>query len=150
MDLLLHDQKIDRLSDDDRIDIRDNRPNNELIDLRSIQPIDWPTIFESVRKTGRLVALDTAQETLSVAGEIVARVSQECFSSLRSAPIRIGQPDVPSPTSFGLSKVYYRRSEDIVRAIGKMVLGRDLEVSSITESRKVPHDVPGNWCKGPF
>ncbi len=122
----------------------------ELIDLRSVQPIDWETIFTSVKKTGRLVALDTAQETLSVASEIVARVSQDLFSFLKSGPVRIGQPDVPSPTSFGLSKGYYRRSEAIALAIGRMMKGHDLEISALTESRKFPHDVPGDWFKGPF
>lgn len=122
----------------------------ELIDLRSVQPIDWSTIFESVRKTGRLLALDTAQETLSVASEIIAKVSQELFHFLKAPPMRMGQPDFPSPASFGLTKEYYKRSEDIAKTIYKVIKNRELNIDNFIGQRKVQHDVPGEWFKGPF
>ena len=121
----------------------------ELIDLRTINPIDWDTIFKSVEKTGKLIALDTASETLSVASEIVARVSMERFDSLTRPPRRVALPDFPSPTSPAMTEKYYRRAEDIVEAIGEM-LQKEIDTSEITSGRHAPHDVPGDWFKGPF
>ena len=121
----------------------------DLVDLRSVNPIDWDTVFASVRKTGRLLALDTASQTLSVASEIVARCSMELFSELKAAPALVALPDHPTPTSPALSEGYYRRAEDIVRAAGRL-LGRELPCEALSAARKSPHDVPGAWFKGPF
>ena len=121
----------------------------DLIDLRSLKPLDWNMIFASVRKTGRLIALDTGGRTCSVAGEVIATVCEKCFHDLAAPPIRLTLPDVPTPTSFSLTKVFYKRAEDIVKAAGDM-LGKTLEVSDLEKNRKAPHDVPGDWFKGPF
>lgn len=121
----------------------------ELVDLRTVSPIDWETIFNSVKKTGRILALDTANETLSVAGEIVAKVSMELFHVLKSPPRRLGLPDFPTPTSPSLTEKYYKGAEDIVHTIGKM-LDKKLDIKEIIDAGKSPHDVPGNWFKGPF
>jgi pyruvate dehydrogenase E1 component beta subunit len=121
----------------------------EIIDLRSLQPLDWPAVLESVRKTGRLLALDTAQETCSVSSEVVARVSMELHAELKCAPRRLGQPDFPSPTSFALTKSYYRGAEAIVDEIRAM-LGKSAEGAAQFVEKSHPHDVPGDWFKGPF
>ena len=68
----------------------------ELIDLRTISPLDWETVYTSVRKTGRVLVLDTGATTGSVAGEIVARIAIDLFSDLKAAPQRIALPDVPT------------------------------------------------------
>jgi len=121
----------------------------DLIDLRSVRPIDWQLVFESVRKTGRLLALDTGWETLSVASEIVARVSIECFDDLKAAPRRLGIPDCHTPTSPSLTKVFYRRAEHIVAKVSGL-LGVTLDIEEIDQKRSCPYDVPGQWFKGPF
>lgn len=121
----------------------------DLIDLRAVNPIDWDTIFNSVKKTGRLLVLDTANKTLSVASEIIARASTEAFNSLQCPPRKIALPDCPTPTSHALTECYYKRAEDIVQAAGEM-LGKALDAEHIRSSRKTPHDVPGDWFKGPF
>lgn len=121
----------------------------DVIDLRSISPLDWETVMRSVKKTGRLLVLDTSNETCSLAGEIIARVSTDAFKDLKTAPRRICLPDAPSPTSPALSETYYRRAEDIVIAIGN-VLGINLDATKLTKERTTPHDVPGAWFKGPF
>src|SRR3990167_6370566 len=77
--------------------------NCEVVDLRSIRPIDFETVFNSVRKTKRILALDTSQPMCSVASEIISRVSCNLFSELQSAPQLIANPDNPEPTSFGLT-----------------------------------------------
>jgi len=121
----------------------------DLIDIKTIRPLDWTPIFESVKKTGRLLVLDTAQEFGSVSGEIVARVTTDLFSFLKSAPQRLAQPDHASPTSFALTKDYYRRSEDIAQIVANM-LEKTIDRNALASKRKHPHDVPGDWFKGPF
>ena len=121
----------------------------ELIDLRTIKPLDWDTIYCSVEKTGRLLALDIGSELCSVAGEIVARVATERFGFLKQAPCRLAMPDCPVPTSPALTAGYYKRAEDIVDTVGGM-LGKDLNVNALRLGRTTPHDVPGDWFKGPF
>jgi acetoin:2,6-dichlorophenolindophenol oxidoreductase subunit beta len=121
----------------------------ELIDLRTISPIDWPTIAESIRKTGRLLVLDTSNSFCSVAGEVIARAAEELFSDLKCPPRRICLPDIPTPTSSALTERYYRRAEDVVRAAGEMT-GRDVPIANLVAERTAPHDVPGAWFKGPF
>lgn len=121
----------------------------DLIDLRSVKPIDWELIFDSVRKTGRLLVLDTGAFTGSIADEIVARVSTECFDSLIQAPQRIALPDFPTPTSPALTKGFYAGAVEIVNMMGNM-LKKNFDTSALQTQRKFPHDVPGNWFKGPF
>ena len=121
----------------------------DLIDLRTVKPIDWGKIFSSVHKTGRLLAIDTGSSTGSIASEIIARVSMECHQSLKVAPKRIALPDFPIPTSYSLTKEFYNRAEDIINMVlqvfGVNLIGRDL-----IDRSDLPHDVPGDWFKGPF
>ena len=121
----------------------------EVIDLRTIKPLDWQTVMDSVAKTGRLLALDSGFTTGSVAGEIVARVAMEKFSELKSAPARLAMPDVPEPTSLALTEGFYVRAADIAARVMEM-LGRDS--SKVRDDLPMPtlHDVPGEWFKGPF
>ena len=121
----------------------------DLIDLRSVSPLDWKTIFASVKKTGKLLVLDTASETCSVGSEIVSRVARDCFDALKAAPSLIGLPDYPSPTSPALAKGYYRGAEEIIVRIGK-ILNQPLDPAILLQARTTPHDVPGSWFKGPF
>ncbi len=121
----------------------------ELINLRSIKPMDWETIYSSVRKTGKLLVLDTASETASIAGEVMAQVTTRCFNALKSAPGRVTLPDIPTPTSPALTKAFYKRAEDIVNATAIM-LDKNWDTTFFEKERMFPHDVPGNWFKGPF
>jgi pyruvate/2-oxoglutarate/acetoin dehydrogenase E1 component len=121
----------------------------DLIDLRTVRPIDWTMIEASVRRTGRLLALDTGYLTGGVAGEIVARVAESCWVALKAAPRRLAMPDVPEATSPALTQKYHVRAEHIAAAIGELV-GRQVEAASLATDRHYPHDVPGDWFKGPF
>ena len=121
----------------------------ELIDLRSIKPIDWETILTSVRKTGKLLVLDSANITGSVANDIIANVCCKMFSELQHPPVCIAFPDTPSPSSHALARHYYPRAEDIVINVGK-ILNRDLKPDLIIQKRNTPTDVPGDWFTGPF
>jgi len=123
--------------------------NCEVIDLRTIRPLDWETIEASVNKTGRLVVLDIASGFGSIAGEIIAGITERCFSNLKSAPIRVCLPDHAVPTSPALTDGFYPDAEDIVDAVSE-IFGHSFESQSLKKRRTWPHDVPGNWFKGPF
>ena len=121
----------------------------EIVDLRTIRPIDWETIFNSVQKTKKLIVLDSGVATGSVAGEIIAQVCMKHFSQLDCPPVRIAMPDNPEPTSFGLTKDFYPTSETIIESIAHM-MAKSVDITVLANSRKHPHDVPGDWFKGPF
>lgn len=121
----------------------------DVIDLRTIRPIDWPMVFESVSRTGRLLTLDNGHTTGSVAGEIIAKVSMELWEKMKCAPQRLAMPDFPEATSFALTKNYHIRAEHIVSKVSEM-MGKKIPVSILVEERKHPHDVPGDWFTGPF
>lgn len=121
----------------------------EVIDLRTIKPLDWQTVFDSVARTGRLLALDSGFTTGSVAGEIVARVAIEQFDRLTVPPARLAMPDVPEPTSYGLTRGFYVRAADIAVKVMEM-MGRSAEGVREALPEPDPHDVPGDWFKGPF
>ncbi len=121
----------------------------DVVDLRSLSPLDWNAIFDSVRKTGRLLAVDSGAFTGSIAGEIIARVASEIFANLKAAPVRLAQPDVPEPTSFGLTSGFHIRSGSIANCVLK-ILGKTGGKSYQELPDPVPHDVPGDWFKGPF
>jgi pyruvate dehydrogenase E1 component beta subunit len=120
----------------------------EHIDLRSINPLDWNTILSSVKKTKRLLVLDTASKTSSLSAEIIAKVSTELFSELLSPPDRICLPDIPVPASFSLTKNLYPTSFDIAQKVCN-IMEIEFRPDSLASS-EFPHDVPGDWFKGPF
>ena len=121
----------------------------ELIDLRTVAPIDWDTIYQSIKKTGRLLVLDTGSTTGSIAGEIIARVAIDLFDDILCAPQRIALPDVPTPTSPALTKGFYPDAVTIARQISKM-LNVNVNCDELSDTTTTPHDVPGDWFKGPF
>lgn len=121
----------------------------EVIDLRTIKPLDWQTVMDSVTKTGRLLTLDSGFTTGSVAGEIVARVAMERFRDLKSAPARLAMPDVPEPTSPALTQGFYVRAVDVAAKV-MAIIGRDASQVRLDLPESTPHDVPGEWFKGPF
>lgn len=121
----------------------------ELIDLRTVSPIDWPCIERSVQKTGRLLVLDTGFQQTGLAGEIIAHLTQSCWSYLKSSPSRLTAPNYSEATSFALTKNYHPRAEHIIEKIGQ-ILGKHVSAESVLERRVQPHDVPGAWFTGPF
>ncbi|HEX3825284.1 MAG TPA: alpha-ketoacid dehydrogenase subunit beta [Mycobacteriales bacterium] len=71
----------------------------EVIDLRALSPIDWDTVFASVRKTGHAIVVAEAPVFASLAGEIAARIAEKCFYSLEAPVLRVGGFSTPYPTS---------------------------------------------------
>ena len=73
----------------------------------------------------------------------------ECFNELVVAPRRITMPDNPEPASFGLTKHYYPTIETIVDTIASM-FAVNIPTDNIRQKHAFPHDIPGDWFKGPF
>ncbi|HSI94000.1 MAG TPA: alpha-ketoacid dehydrogenase subunit beta [Jiangellaceae bacterium] len=69
----------------------------EVIDLRSLSPLDLPTVYASVRKTGRCIVVHEAQRTLGIGAEVAASVTEECFYSLEAPVLRVTGYDTPYP-----------------------------------------------------
>jgi acetoin:2,6-dichlorophenolindophenol oxidoreductase subunit beta len=121
----------------------------EVINLRSISPLDWTTVFNSIKKTGRLLALDTANESYSVSAEVIARCSIDCWSSLVCSPQRIAMPDIPVPTSFALTKSLYPGFREVAQKVGE-IFDISLNLGELEQTPSEFHDVPGEWFRGPF
>jgi pyruvate dehydrogenase E1 component beta subunit len=98
----------------------------EVIDLRSIRPIDWAPIAESVRKTSRCVVVEEGWATYGVTAEIAAGVQERCFDFLDAPVRRLGGAQVPMPYSLPLEKASIQTGEDIKRLV-RSVVGRKPE-----------------------
>jgi len=79
----------------------------EIIDLRTLKPWDERCVFESVRKTGRLLVCDVGWKSFGFSAEIAARVSEECWDLLRAPVHRLALPDLPAPAARTLEEAYY-------------------------------------------
>ena len=95
----------------------------EVIDLRSIRPIDWAPIVESVNKTTRCMVVEEGWATYGVTAEIAAGVQERCFDYLDAPIRRLGAAQVPMPYSLPLEKASIPTSEDIKR-MARLVVGR--------------------------
>jgi pyruvate dehydrogenase E1 component beta subunit len=127
----------------------------EVIDMRVLRPLNTQPIIASVRKTGRLITIDTGFVHYGIGGEIVASVSSAAFHELKAAPMRLGLPDHPTPSSRGLIVGFYPDAQAIVRTacdiVGVDAAKRDAALRSLAEkSKDLPIDVPDPFFKGPF
>ena len=89
----------------------------EVIDLRSLKPLDEETVLASLRRTGRLVVVHEASGLCGIAAEIAAIAATKAFSSLRAPVLRITGPDAPAPSSWVLEQAGVPRSEAVVEAV---------------------------------
>ena len=126
----------------------------ELIDMRSVRPLDSKAVIDSVKKTGRLIVVDTANKTGSIAAELISQVVEGTFESLKVGPIRVCSPDFPTPTAPSMTEDYYPTPVTIVEAVLRL-LGIEVATSIYHElilsiARKGFHDIPNREFKGPF
>jgi pyruvate/2-oxoglutarate/acetoin dehydrogenase E1 component len=89
----------------------------EIIDPRTLYPLDVEAIIASVAKTGRLVVVDEAKRSCSVGSEIVARVATDAFDALRAPPRLVANPDTHIPFASDLERRIIPQVEDIVDAV---------------------------------
>jgi pyruvate/2-oxoglutarate/acetoin dehydrogenase E1 component len=93
----------------------------ELIDPRTLKPLDMETIIRSVAKTGRLVLVENAHRVANVSAEIAANVCEEAFDSLKGPIVRLSAPDVHVPFSPVLEKILFPNAEQIIAAVKRLL-----------------------------
>jgi pyruvate dehydrogenase E1 component beta subunit len=89
----------------------------EIIDLRSLRPLDMDTVLESVKKTNRIVTVEQAWPICSIGSEICARVALEAFDYLDAPPTKVSGKDVPMPYAANLEKLALPTVEDVIEAV---------------------------------
>ncbi len=93
----------------------------EIVDLRTLTPLDEETLLTSVQKTGRFLAVEEGHLTAGVGAELVARVTKHCFDYLDAPPERVAAADHPIPCAPGLEKATLPQPEDIAAAARTLV-----------------------------
>lgn len=126
----------------------------DLLDMRTVRPIDALSVIKSVKKTGRLLVADTAQKTGSVAAELIVQVMEKSFTNFVKAPVIIASPDHPVPTSPHMAAEYYPGPLQIAEGIIDLVEAprnnnayKNL-LNALTNVN--PHDTPNRSFSGPF
>jgi pyruvate dehydrogenase E1 component beta subunit len=121
----------------------------EVVDIRTLKPLDEKTILDSVRKTGRLIVADTGWKSAGFGAEICALAAEAVFESLKAPPRRVSLPDCPTPTTPALAAHYYPRARQIEVCALQMMGVKSNEVAPLS-SNSCPLDVPDTSFEGPF
>jgi pyruvate/2-oxoglutarate/acetoin dehydrogenase E1 component len=93
----------------------------DVLDLRSLKPLDERAILASVRKTGRAVIVHEAGRMCGVGAEVAAIVAEQAFDALRAPVLRITSPDVPAPSSYPLELAFTPQADAIAAAATRLV-----------------------------
>jgi pyruvate dehydrogenase E1 component beta subunit len=94
----------------------------EVVDVRVLNPFHAEKIIESVKKTKNLLVVDSGWMSGGFSAEIIAKVVEQLpVNCLNNPPVRIALPDAPAPTSRELEKAYYTLTDDVVKAVRKIV-----------------------------
>ena len=89
----------------------------EVIDLRSLRPLDMDTVLESVKKTNRIVTFEQAWPVCSIGSEVCSRVALEAFDYLDAPPTKVSGKDVPMPYAANLEKLALPTVDDLIAAV---------------------------------
>ena len=130
-----------------------NGINPEIIDLRTLRPIDKNTIINSVKKTGKLLVVDNSWTTYGVSAEIMSIVTESIFKKLKKPPQRIGIKNLLIPSTRELAKHCYLDSKNILEKIvsitGKKINKKKKNLF-LKEMTTHDSDIPYKDFKGPF
>jgi pyruvate/2-oxoglutarate/acetoin dehydrogenase E1 component len=94
----------------------------EVIDLRTLKPLDEATILASARKTGRVIIVHEASRMCGVGAEVSAIIAEHAFSSLKAPIVRVTGPDAPPPSSYALEQAFMPQPAKIVAAAEAMTV----------------------------
>lgn len=127
----------------------------ELFDLRVTRPLVLEDIEASVKKTGKLLTVDTGYKTLGIGAEIVAQITERCFKDMKAPPARIGLPDHPTPSSRGYLPGLYPDAQKIIATVGAMLNLSADKIEAANAALKamtndLPVDTPDPAFQGPF
>ena len=124
----------------------------EVIDLRSLRPLDEELILTSLRKTGRMVVADNGWRTGGVAAEVAALAAEKAFAFLKAPIRRVTCPDLPTPAAYTLEEAYYLGAEEIAAearelvqwgASGRGICGRIKSDGDIRQRKPQEERLPG-------
>ncbi len=93
----------------------------EVINLRSLRPLDTATIVESVKKTSRLVTLEEGWPFAGIGAEVAMQVIEHAFDWLDAPPVRVAGVDVPMPFAANLEKLALPQPEHVVDAVRRLI-----------------------------
>ncbi|HSV74174.1 MAG TPA: pyruvate dehydrogenase complex E1 component subunit beta [Chthonomonadales bacterium] len=93
----------------------------EVIDLRTLVPLDMETVLTSVRKTHRAVVVQEEWRNVGFAAEVAARIAEEAFDDLDAPPLRVGGADVPMPYARNLERAAIASAEDVATAVKRAI-----------------------------
>lgn len=126
----------------------------DVLDMRSVRPLDIEAVIDSLKKTGRLIVADTGSKTGGIAGELIAQVVEQAFDILKSPPLRVVLPDFPAPTSPFMTEGYYPEAQAIAKTVLQVLsVKKDSDRYARTFNslrRKASHDTPNPDFMGPF
>ena len=126
----------------------------DLIDMRSLRPLDSQAVLDSISKTGRLLVADPAFKTGSFATEIMSVAMEEGFHLLKTAPKRVTLPDFPVPTSHLMSNGYYPSpmhiAQTALQMLGHASTAAERHALDTALKPRTLHDVPDISFQGPF
>ena len=103
-------------------DLAEQGISAEVLDLRTLKPLDEAAILATVRKTGRLIVVHEASRLCGVGAEIAALVSEQAFDALQAPIVRLTGPDAPAPSSYPLEQAFIPQAGAIVAAARKLAV----------------------------
>ena len=116
------------------------------LDINMLKPFNMDLLFNSVKKTGRLLILDNSvHKYCSFGSHLISELVSKKKNIFKREPINLNLPDIPSPTSYHLSKDFYYNSKDICEKISKL-----LNKKIISPKQTHNHDIPDPEFRGPF
>ncbi len=133
--------------------LRSANISTEIIDLRTIRPIDKKTILKSVKKTKNLLVLDNGWKSFGVSAEIISLISENLGKNLKSNPMRLGIKEMPIPSTRILAKDFYLNLNDILNAISKLTKKRiktQIIKKYLPKQKLNETDIPYKDFTGPF
>ncbi len=116
----------------------------EIVDVRTIYPLDYSMIYESVRKTKNCIIADYDWLNCGFSAEVAAKIGENCFGALKKPPIRLGFAQAPCPTTRPLEDVFYPNTQHIIRATESLL---EIDKTNLDDEVFFSHD---NKFKGPF
>jgi pyruvate/2-oxoglutarate/acetoin dehydrogenase E1 component len=101
--------------------LREDGVGVEVVDLRTIQPMDYATVEKSVTKTNRLIVAEDSVKTCGVSAEVAAYIAEYALDALEAPIVRLNSPPMPTPQSASLEREYMVTSDKIVEAVKKLL-----------------------------
>jgi pyruvate/2-oxoglutarate/acetoin dehydrogenase E1 component len=131
--------------------LKENNISVELIDLRTLRPLDINTVISSVKRTGHLIVVDNDWESYGIAAEIITRVVEKIGDKLKSNPSRIGIKEVPIPSTRALARYCYPSVGNIIDLVTKKLKKKSFKTPDNLYNLTLENsDIPNSSFTGPF